>query len=127
VRDGRKGCKSSLNNARGPRRNPRSSLAAWRSSEGAQAGLIVQAFGFEEQEMKGKGIKTGDSIDYILASLLKSQSGSDGDKISVRKSIEIYASPEEGVSLIRAFIKIKQPAFRAALIDLATRMADRKD
>jgi hypothetical protein len=77
--------------------------------------------------MKGKGIKTGDSIDYILASLLKSQSGSDGDKISVRKSIEIYASPEEGVSLIRAFIKIKQPAFRAALIDLATRMADRKD
>jgi hypothetical protein len=77
--------------------------------------------------MKGKGIKTGDSIDYILASLLKSQSGSDGDKISVRKSIEIYASPEEGVRLIRAFIKIKQPAFRAALIDLATRMADRKD
>jgi hypothetical protein len=77
--------------------------------------------------MKGKGIKTGDSIDYILASLLKSQSGSDGDKISVRKSIEIYASPEEGVRFIRAFIKIKQPAFRAALIDLATRMADRKD
>jgi hypothetical protein len=77
--------------------------------------------------MKGKGIKTGDSIDYILASLLKSQSGSDGDKISVRKSIEIYASPEEGVSLIRAFIKIKQPAFRAALIELATRMADHKD
>jgi len=77
--------------------------------------------------MKGKGIKTGDSIDYILASLLKSQSGSDGDKISVRKSIEIYASPEEGVRLIRAFIKIKQPAFRAALIDLATRMADCKD
>jgi hypothetical protein len=77
--------------------------------------------------MKGKEIKTGDSIDYILASLLKSQSGSDGDKISVRKSIEIYASPEEGVRLIRAFIKIKQPGFRAALIELATRMADHKD
>jgi hypothetical protein len=77
--------------------------------------------------MKDKGRKTGDSIDYILASLLESQSTSDEDKISVRKSIEIYASPEEGVRLVRAFIKIKQPAFRAALIELATRMADHKD
>jgi hypothetical protein len=34
--------------------------------------------------MKDKGRKTGDSIDYILASLLKSHSGSDEDKISVR-------------------------------------------
>ena len=77
--------------------------------------------------MKDKGRKTVDSIDYILASLLKSQSSYHKDKISVRKSIEIYASPEEGVRLIRAFIQIKQPEFRAALIELATRMADYKD
>jgi hypothetical protein len=77
--------------------------------------------------MKDKRRKTGDSIDYLLESLLKSESSHHEDKTSVRESIEIYASPEEGVRLIHAFTKIKRPAFRAALIELATRMADHKD
>ena len=38
--------------------------------------------------------------------------------------IEISASPEEGVRLIRAFIRIKQPELRAAIIKLTTQMAD---
>jgi hypothetical protein len=38
--------------------------------------------------------------------------------------IEIPASPEEGVRLIRAFIRIKQPELRAAIIKLATLTAD---
>jgi len=77
--------------------------------------------------MKDKRKKTGGSIDYILESLLDSRSSYQEDKTAVHKSIEIYASPEEGVRLIRAFIQIKKKAFRAALLELATRMADHKD
>jgi hypothetical protein len=35
-------------------------------------------------------------------------------------------SPEEGVRLICAFIRIKQPELRAAIVKLATQMADVK-
>ena len=38
--------------------------------------------------------------------------------------MEIYASAEEGARLIRAFIRIKQPELRAAIIKLATQIAD---
>jgi hypothetical protein len=41
--------------------------------------------------------------------------------------INIYASPEEGERLIRAFIRIQQPAMRAAIIRLARQMALIKD
>jgi hypothetical protein len=37
--------------------------------------------------------------------------------------MEIYASPEEGVRLIRAFVGIKQPELRAAIIKIATQLA----
>ena len=77
--------------------------------------------------MKDKRRKAGDSIDFILENLLESQSSYQENKASVHKAIEIYASPDEGVRLIRAFIQIKQTVFRAALIELATRMVDHKD
>jgi hypothetical protein len=38
--------------------------------------------------------------------------------------MEIYASAEEGASLIREFIRIKQRDARAAIIKLATQMAE---
>jgi hypothetical protein len=41
--------------------------------------------------------------------------------------INIYASPEEGGQLIRAFIRIQQPTMRAAIIRLARQMALIKD
>jgi hypothetical protein len=41
--------------------------------------------------------------------------------------INIYASPEEGERLIRAFIRIQHPAMRAAIIRLARQMALIKD
>jgi len=40
--------------------------------------------------------------------------------------MEIHASTEEGARLIRAFIGIKQPGLRAAIIKLATEIADVK-
>ena len=40
--------------------------------------------------------------------------------------MEIDAAPEEGGRLIRAFIRIKHPELRAAIIKLATRMANVK-
>ena len=74
--------------------------------------------------MEEKETTTKDSIECLLEGLLGSKHG-DGSKISVvHAPIEISASPEEGVRLIHAFLRIKQPELRAALINLATRMAD---
>ena len=55
--------------------------------------------------------------------ILKSEHNGRHDT-SFHEPIEISASPEEGVRLIRAFIRIKQPELRAAIINLATQMAD---
>jgi hypothetical protein len=64
------------------------------------------------------------SIEYLLDSILRSKPG-DGCNTSLTGApIEISASPEEGVRLIRAFTRIKQPELRAAIINLATQMAD---
>ena len=79
--------------------------------------------------MEEKENKTEDSIEYILKSLLEILSQdkhTDVDNINfVHESSEIYASPEEGARLIRAFIRIKQLESRAAIIELATQMARR--
>jgi hypothetical protein len=75
----------------------------------------------EEKEATAK-----DSIESLLASILRSKHGGRGNTGFVREPIEIYASPEEGAHLMRAFIRIKQPRFRAAIIKLATQIADGK-
>jgi hypothetical protein len=59
-----------------------------------------------------------DFIEYLLEGLLRNEHG------DVPAPVEISASPEEGILLIRAFLRIKQPELRAAIIDLATRLAD---
>jgi hypothetical protein len=66
---------------------------------------------------------TKDSIEYLLEAILRSKNGF-GNTSFVRAPVEISAPPEEGVRLIRAFIRIKQPELRAAIIKLATQMAD---
>jgi hypothetical protein len=58
------------------------------------------------------------SINALLDSILQSKHGHRG------KSIKIFASPEEGAHLIRAFVRIKQPELRAAIIKIATQFAD---
>jgi hypothetical protein len=72
----------------------------------------------EEIEMEEKETTMKDFIEYLLDGLLRNEHG------DVHTPVEISASPEEGVLLIRAFLRIKQPELRAAIIDLATRMAD---
>ena len=68
--------------------------------------------------MEEKETAMKDFIEYLLEGLLRNEHG------DVSAPVEISASPEEGVLLIRAFLRIKQPELRAAIIDLATRMAD---
>jgi hypothetical protein len=75
-------------------------------------------------EMEEKETAMKDSIECLLEGLLRNKHGDDGHASSVHAPIESSASPEEGVLLIRAFLRIKQPELRAAIIDLATRMAD---
>ena len=69
-----------------------------------------------------------DSIEYILESILEILSqdkrANVSDTVYAREPTDIYASPEEGACLIRAVIRIKQPELRAAIINLATQMAD---
>ena len=74
--------------------------------------------------MEEKETTTKDSIEYLLEGLLRNKHGDDGHASFVHAPIESSASPEEGVLLIRAFLRIKQPEWRAAIINLATRMAD---
>ena len=68
--------------------------------------------------MEEKETTMKDFIEYLLEGLLRNEHG------DVPTPVEISASPEEGILLIRAFLRIKQPELRAAIIDLATRMAD---
>ncbi len=74
--------------------------------------------------MKEKETKTKDSTEYILDSLSRSTHADIVDASFDRMPAEIYASPEEGVRLISAFIRIKQPELRAAIIKLTTQVAD---
>jgi len=75
-------------------------------------------------EMKEKETNTKDYTEYILDSLSRSTHADIGDASFDRTPTEIYASPEEGVRLISAFIRIKQPELRAAIIKLTTQVAD---
>jgi hypothetical protein len=72
----------------------------------------------EEKETTAKA-----SIEALLDSHLPSKRDDRGNTKFVHP-INIFASPEEGVHLIRAFIRIKQPELRAAIIKLATQFAD---
>ena len=74
--------------------------------------------------MEEKETTMKDSIECLLEGLSRNKHGDDGYIGVVPTPPEISASPEEGVLLIRAFLRIKQPELRAAIVDLATRMAD---
>ena len=74
--------------------------------------------------MEEKETTTKDSIEYLLETILRSKNVNGGNTSFVHAPIEISASPEEGVGLIRAFIRIKQPELRAAIINLVTQIAD---
>jgi hypothetical protein len=74
--------------------------------------------------MEEKETTTKDSIKSILESVLRIKHDDGDDTSFIDAPIEIPASPEEGVRLIRAFIRIKQPELRAAIIKLATLTAD---
>ena len=74
--------------------------------------------------MEEKETTMKDSTASLLESLLRSEHGDRRNTSFVHESIEISASPEEGVRLIRAFVRIKQPELRAAIIKLATQIAE---
>jgi hypothetical protein len=65
-----------------------------------------------------------DTMQSILEIFLRSKHGSRSSTSYAHKSMKIYALPEEGVHLIHAFIRIKQPELRAAIIKLVTQMAN---
>jgi hypothetical protein len=78
----------------------------------------------EEKEPKPKS-----SIQYILERLFEiilHDENADADTSFLSTPTEIDASPEEGARLIRAFIRIKQPELRAAIIKITTQMAEVK-
>jgi hypothetical protein len=78
----------------------------------------------EEKEPKPKS-----SIQYILerlSEILLQDENADADTSFLSTPAEIDASPEEGARLIRAFIRIKQPELRTAIIKLTTQMAEVK-
>jgi hypothetical protein len=74
--------------------------------------------------MEEKGTKTKDSMEYILESILKILSRDKHANVGDRLVHAPMVSPEEGVRLIRAFIRITQPELRAAIIKLVTQIAD---
>jgi hypothetical protein len=74
--------------------------------------------------MEEKETKPKDSIEYILESILKILSQDKHADVGDRLVRAPMVSPEEGVRLIRAFIRIKQPELRTAIIKLVTQIAD---
>jgi hypothetical protein len=74
--------------------------------------------------MEEKEIPTEASIESFLASLLLNKHVDGGNASVVHAPIEISASPEEGARLVRAFLRIKRPELRVAIINLLTRLAD---
>jgi hypothetical protein len=105
---------------KGSNRDSQTSSAARR----AYAHRPVLYFGNPVEEMEMEEKETKDPIEYLLEGLLRNKHGDDGHIGFVPAPVEISASPEEGVLLIRAFLRIKQPELRAAIINLATRLAD---
>jgi hypothetical protein len=81
-------------------------------------------------EMKKKERKPKDSIQYILQRLSEippqDVNADSDDTSSASATMEIDATPEEGRRLIRAFIRIKHPELRAAIVKLTTRVANVK-
>ena len=73
-------------------------------------------------EEKENAVK--DTMESILEIFLRIKHNDRSNTRSVHESIEVYAPPEEGVRLTRAFIRIKQPELRAAIIKLVTQMSD---
>jgi hypothetical protein len=108
---------------KGSKRDSHTSSAARRAYE-AHRPVLYFGGPVEEMEMEEKETTMKDSIEYLLEGLLRNKHADDGHVGFVHTPVEISASPEEGVLLIRAFLRIKQPELRAAIIDLATRMAD---
>jgi hypothetical protein len=106
---------------KGSNRDSQTSSAARRAYE---AHRPVLYFGNPVEEMEMEEKETKDPIEYLLEGLLRNKHGDDGHIGFVPAPVEISASPEEGVLLIRAFLRIKQPELRAAIINLATRLAD---
>jgi hypothetical protein len=102
---------------KGSKRDSQTSSAARRAYE-AHRPVLYFGNPVEEMEMEEKETTMKDFIEYLLEGLLRNKT------CDVPTPVEISASPEEGVLLIRAFLRIKQPELRAAIIDLATRMAD---
>jgi hypothetical protein len=74
-------------------------------------------------EMEKKAT-TKDSIESIVESIFRSKHDSCSDTSLVDTPIGIFTPPEEGVRLIHAFIRIKQPELCAAIIKLSTKLAD---
>jgi hypothetical protein len=78
--------------------------------------------------MEEKEAYPKDYIKYILAGLLeilsRDKRANVGETSLACEPMEVYASAEEGARLIRVFVRIKQPELRAAIIKLATQMAD---
>jgi hypothetical protein len=66
-------------------------------------------------------------LQQISDLLPKEEQADVSDTNFVHAPTNIYASPEEGERLIRAFIRIQEPAVRAAIIRLARQMALIKD
>jgi hypothetical protein len=80
-----------------------------------------------EVEMEEKEPIIKDSIEYLLEAILRNKNVYSGDTSFAHEPVESSASPEEGVHLIRAFIRIKQPELRVAIIKLTTQMAGERD
>ena len=74
--------------------------------------------------MEKKETPKNNFIEYLLKSILRRKHGDGSNTSFVDAPTERSASPEEGVLLIRAFIRIKQPELRAAIIKLVTQIAD---
>ena len=74
--------------------------------------------------MEEKEPTTKDFMEYLLEDILRNKNVDGGNTSFAHAPVEISASPEEGARLIRAFIRIKQPELRAAIIKLTTQMAD---
>jgi hypothetical protein len=78
--------------------------------------------------METKETKPKVSIQYILQRLSEippqDVNADSDDTSSASATMEIEATPEEGRRLIRAFIRIKHPELRAAIIKLTTQIAD---
>jgi hypothetical protein len=107
-----------------PKRDSQPSSPARRADE-AHRPVVYFGGPVEEVEMEEKETTMKDYIECLLEGLLRNKQGDEVGHVDfVHPPVVSSASPEEGVLLIRAFLRIRQPELRAAIIDLATRLAD---